>query len=165
MAATCTTATPTRGPRTSHRLRTPSLFTVGRGLPRSPQLTPRILQIIHSPSPPPVFYLRGRILTYTPTGFPGSNMDRQTPPSPANGTGMVGLPAAAINGMPMPAGHQADLNIVYSMVDELSRLLAENQAKTDYILESVGRVRQRAAAQGLSNEEIISQVANELNGM
>lgn len=71
-------------------------------------------------------------------------------------TGMVGFPT--------PAGHQADLNFVMSMVEELSRTLEHNRRLTQNIVEGVGRVRERAKDTHLTNDELIASVAAELNG-
>ena len=69
-------------------------------------------------------------------------------------------------GYPTPAGHQSDLNYVMSMVDELSSVLRQNQALTNSVVEKMGRVRERAAAlgSGMSNDEVIAAVAEEMNG-
>ncbi|KAH8808011.1 hypothetical protein F5884DRAFT_674121 [Xylogone sp. PMI_703] len=66
-------------------------------------------------------------------------------------------------GFPTPAGHQADLNFVMNMVEELSRTLEHNRRLTQNIVEGVGRVRERAKDVNMSNEEIIASVAAELN--
>jgi hypothetical protein len=67
-------------------------------------------------------------------------------------------------GGPIPAGHQAELNYIYGMVEELSRQLAENRRVTEEIVGGLGRVRNRARVQGQGNEEIIEAAADELNG-
>jgi hypothetical protein len=100
---------------------------------------------------------------------PGSGSNRQAPsPSQnmnhANGVnGAVALPGI-MAGLPTPAGHQSDLNYVYGMVEELSRTLAENRAASDRINTAVGRVRQRALELNMTNDEIVTTVASELNG-
>jgi hypothetical protein len=96
---------------------------------------------------------------------------RQPPPSPgqnmAHANGMNGQMTmagmAGMIGFPTPAGHQSDLNYIMQMVEELSRLLANNQKITDGILEKIGNVRQRAKDQNLSNEELLALVSEELN--
>ncbi|PQE06938.1 Kinetochore Sim4 complex subunit Fta4 protein [Rutstroemia sp. NJR-2017a WRK4] len=96
---------------------------------------------------------------------------RQPPPSPgqnmAHANGMNGQMSmagmAGMIGFPTPAGHQSDLNYIMQMVEELSRLLANNQKITDGILEKIGNVRQRAKDQNLSNEELLALVSEELN--
>ena len=86
-----------------------------------------------------------------------------------NGMGNGGANGMQPNGMvgyPTPAGHQSDLNYVMSMVDELSSVLRQNQALTNSVVEKMGRVRERAAAlgSGMSNDEVIAAVAEEMNG-
>ena len=105
-----------------------------------------------------------------PDGQPGSISNRQAP-SPSQGmnhangvNGGVALPGL-MAGLPTPAGHQSDLNYVYGMVEELSRTLAENRAASDRINAAVGRVRQRALELNMTNDEIVTSVAGELNGM
>lgn len=66
--------------------------------------------------------------------------------------------------MPTPAGHQAELNYIYGMVEELSKQLADNRRVTEDIVSGLGRVRNRARTQGLGNEQVIEAAADELNG-
>lgn len=77
-----------------------------------------------------------------------------------NGGGMGG-------GMPLPtpAGHQAELNYIYGMVEELSKQLAENRRVTEDIVSGLGRVRSRARAQGLHNDQVLDAAAEGINGM
>ncbi|KAK3942271.1 hypothetical protein QBC46DRAFT_309663 [Diplogelasinospora grovesii] len=75
-----------------------------------------------------------------------------------NGGNMPG----AIVGLPTPAGHQAELNYIYGMVEELSRQLALNQRALEDVVSGVGRVRSRARAQSLGNEELINAAADEV---
>ncbi|GAO15603.1 hypothetical protein UVI_02050360 [Ustilaginoidea virens] len=63
---------------------------------------------------------------------------------------------------PMPAGHQAELNYIYGMVEELSRQLADNRRVTEDIVSGLGRVRNRAKTQGLSNDDLIKSAAADL---
>ncbi|KAI8624968.1 hypothetical protein F5Y19DRAFT_279213 [Xylariaceae sp. FL1651] len=70
--------------------------------------------------------------------------------------------AGAIAVGPTPAGHQAELNIIYGMVEELSRQLAENRRVTEDIVSGLGRVRNRAHERGLGNEELLGEAADEL---
>lgn len=74
------------------------------------------------------------------------------------GGGMGGMP------LPTPAGHQAELNYIYGMVEELSRQLAENRRVTEDIVSGLGRVRAKAKNQSLANGEVIDDAAIELNG-
>ncbi|KAF4450611.1 hypothetical protein F53441_6272 [Fusarium austroafricanum] len=74
-----------------------------------------------------------------------------------NGTNMAGMP------VPTPAGHQAELNYIYGMVEELSRQLAENRRVTEDIVSGLGRVRSRAKTQGVSNQQVIEGAAEDIN--
>lgn len=65
--------------------------------------------------------------------------------------------------MPTPAGHQAELNYIYGMVEELSKQLAENRRVTEDIVSGLGRVRNRARTQQLGNDEVIDAAAEEIN--
>lgn len=80
-------------------------------------------------------------------------------------SGMNGNVAAG-GGLPMPtpAGHQAELNYIYNLVDELSQQLANNRRVTENIVSGLGRVRVRARHQGLGNEEVIAAAADNLHG-
>lgn len=79
-----------------------------------------------------------------------------------NGTGMV---AAAMSvPTPAPAGHQAELNYIYTMVDELSRQLADNRRTTEDIVSGLGKIRSRARTQALTNEQILATASDEING-
>ncbi|KAI1283866.1 hypothetical protein F5Y07DRAFT_90540 [Xylaria sp. FL0933] len=78
---------------------------------------------------------------------------------------MQGNGAAAAGAMaigPTPAGHQAELNIIYGMVEELSRQLADNRRVTEEIVSGLGRVRNRARERGLGNEELLGEATDEL---
>jgi len=79
--------------------------------------------------------------------------------------GINGVNMAAAGGLPVPtpAGHQAELNYIYGMVEELSRQLADNRRVTEDIVSGLGRVRTRARSQGLGNDEIIESAAEEIN--
>lgn len=81
--------------------------------------------------------------------------------------GINGANMAVSGGMPMPtpAGHQAELNYIYGMVEELSRQLADNRRVTEDIVNGLGQVRSRARISGLDNEELIEGAADEINGM
>ncbi|RYP68741.1 hypothetical protein DL771_006471 [Monosporascus sp. 5C6A] len=76
-----------------------------------------------------------------------------------NGAGAAG---AAMAVGPTPAGHQAELNLIYGMVEELSRQLAENRRVTEDIVSGLGRVRNRARERGLSNDEVLDEAADEI---
>ncbi len=72
--------------------------------------------------------------------------------------------AAAASAFPTPAGHSAELNYIHAMVEELSRQLAENKRVLEDVVTGVGRVRSRARAQQLGNEELISGSSDDLAG-
>lgn len=74
------------------------------------------------------------------------------------------IPAGMV-GMPTPAGHQSELNYIYGLVEELSKQLAENRRQTEEIVLGIGRVRNKARAQALGNEELINVASEEINGM
>lgn len=75
-----------------------------------------------------------------------------------NGTGMA-LPGPA----PTPAGHQAELNYIYGMVEELSRQLADNRRVTEDIVVGLGRVRSRARLHALTNDDLMAASADDLD--
>lgn len=66
--------------------------------------------------------------------------------------------------MPTPAGHQAELNYIYNLVEELSQQLANNRRVTEHIVSGLGRVRNRARHAGAGNEEVIAGAADQLHG-
>ncbi|KAI0389171.1 hypothetical protein F5Y17DRAFT_450012 [Xylariaceae sp. FL0594] len=71
-------------------------------------------------------------------------------------------PAGAMALGPTPAGHQAELNIIYNMVEELSRQLADNRRMTEDIVSGLGRVRNRARERNLGNDELLGEIADEV---
>jgi hypothetical protein len=75
-----------------------------------------------------------------------------------------GAAAGAMAVGPTPAGHQAELNIIYSMVEDLSRQLSDNRHVTEQIVSGLGRVRNRARERGLGNEDLLGEAADELFG-
>lgn len=81
---------------------------------------------------------------------------------------MNGLNGAAMNapmvGLPTPAGHQAELNYIYGMVEELSRQLADNKRALEEVVSGVGRVRNRAKQLNVGNEEILASAVDEIAG-
>lgn len=79
-----------------------------------------------------------------------------------NGAG-AGAGAMAVG--PTPAGHQAELNFIYGMVEELSRQLAENRRVTEDIVSGLGRVRNRAKDRGLTNDQVLGEAADEIFGL
>lgn len=80
-----------------------------------------------------------------------------------NGINGGNVPGAMV-GFPTPAGHQAELNYIYGMVEELSRQLSQNQRALEDVVSGVGRVRNRARSQSLGNEELINAAADEVKG-
>ncbi|KAF7539615.1 hypothetical protein G7Z17_g12381 [Cylindrodendrum hubeiense] len=84
-------------------------------------------------------------------------------PHPTMMNGMNGTNMAAGMPVPTPAGHQAELNYIYGMVEELSRQLSENRRVTEDIVSGLGRVRNRARTQALGNDEVIDGAAEDLN--
>ncbi|RCI12811.1 hypothetical protein L249_0547 [Ophiocordyceps polyrhachis-furcata BCC 54312] len=74
-----------------------------------------------------------------------------------NGAGMA-MPGPA----PTPAGHQAELNYIYGMVEELSKQLADNRRVTEDIVTCLGRVRSRARSHALNNDDLIASAADDL---
>jgi hypothetical protein len=82
---------------------------------------------------------------------------------PMNGVNGANM---AVGGMPgpSPAGHQAELNYIYGMVEELSKQLAENRRVTEDIVSGLGRVRSRARTQGQGNDELLASAAEDING-
>lgn len=80
-----------------------------------------------------------------------------------NGMNGGAVPGGMV-GMPTPAGHQSELNYIYSLVEELSKQLAENRRQTEEIVAGIGRVRNRARNQSLGNEELINAASEEING-
>ncbi|RDA84719.1 hypothetical protein CP532_5249 [Ophiocordyceps camponoti-leonardi (nom. inval.)] len=74
-----------------------------------------------------------------------------------NGAGMA-VPGPA----PTPAGHQAELNYIYGMVEELSKQLADNRRVTEDIVTGLGRVRSRARSHALNNDDLIASSADDL---
>lgn len=79
-----------------------------------------------------------------------------------NGLNGASLPPGMA--IPTPAAHQSELSYIYSMVEELSRQLAENRRVTEDIVSGLGRVRNRARNHGLSNQDVIDAAAQEING-
>lgn len=79
--------------------------------------------------------------------------------------GMNGNVPGAGMPIPTPAGHQAELNYIYSMVEELSRQLADNRRVTEEIVTGLGRVRNKAKVQALDNGQMIDSAAEEINGI
>jgi hypothetical protein len=80
-----------------------------------------------------------------------------------NGINGPNLPGGMVP-FPAPAGHQAELNYIYGMVEELSRQLADNQRTLEEVVAGVGRVRSRARTHSLSNDELINSASDEVKG-
>lgn len=73
--------------------------------------------------------------------------------------------SGAAMAVPTPAGHQNELNLIYGMVEELSRQLADNRRATEDIVSGLGRLRNRARDRGLSNDDILGEASEEIFGM
>lgn len=103
----------------------------------------------------------------SPQVSPGAS-PRQAPPSPQSmgqTNGMNGnMSLAGGMGYPTPAGHQADLNYIMSVIEALSKELATQRELTAGIVTKIGQVRDRAKDLDLSNDEMIALVAKEMNG-
>ena len=78
-----------------------------------------------------------------------------------NGTAGVGAGMGLLNGLPS-AGHQTDMNYLWSVVQQLSEVLADNRAQTAGIVRSVQHLQTRAAAEGLS--PILGETNGEVTG-
>jgi uncharacterized phage infection (PIP) family protein YhgE len=81
-----------------------------------------------------------------------------------NGVNGGNMPGAGMVPFPAPAGHQAELNYIYGMVEELSRQLADNQRTLEEVVSGVGRVRSRARAHSLGNDELVDSAGDEVKG-
>jgi hypothetical protein len=79
--------------------------------------------------------------------------------------GINGNMPGAMVGLPTPAGHQAELNYIYGMVEELSRQLAENQRTLEEVVSGVGRVRSRARTQAIGNDDLINAATDDVKGV
>lgn len=97
----------------------------------------------------------------------GQMSNRQAPASPssnmANGVNGGGGMAYGMATIPTPAGHQADLNNIMSMVEKLSEQLEANRKITGNITAKMDTIRQRAADGDLSNEELLVLTSDSIN--
>lgn len=82
----------------------------------------------------------------------------------ANGANGAAAMPGMMGGLPTPAGHQSDLNVIYNMVESLHNELAETRARSERIVAAAGIIRARALEQDLTAEQIAAGVAAELNG-
>lgn len=82
----------------------------------------------------------GSFIDNSPNVVNMANMSRQSPsPSPqVNGGGAMGN--NMMNGVPMNAGHQMDLNNLYDMVVEFSDILKHNREMTRGIVNSAEEI-------------------------
>ncbi|KAK7754809.1 hypothetical protein SLS62_003123 [Diatrype stigma] len=94
----------------------------------------------------------------------GTTTTTTFPPTVMQGNGAAAAGTAMAVG-PTPAGHQNELNLIYGMVEELSRQLADNRRATEDIVSGLGRLRNRARDRGLSNNDILDEAADEIFGM
>jgi hypothetical protein len=97
----------------------------------------------------PEISLTGRTMSSFMDNSPNPNalgsMSRQSPsPSGQHPMGQVngggGIAGAMVNGLPMNAGHQMDLNHLYEMVVELSDVLKHNREMTRGIITSAEEI-------------------------
>ncbi|KAI9835982.1 MAG: hypothetical protein M1837_003549 [Sclerophora amabilis] len=72
----------------------------------------------------------------------------------------MGAPGAGVNIFPTAAGHQMDLNHLWSIVQELSAQLKENRDSTQHIVGRVAELRRRAEA----GEGGMSELLRAVNG-
>ena len=70
-----------------------------------------------------------------PTRQSPSPMAQHQVNAQVNGAGMNGMNGMNV-ALPMNAGHQMDLNVLFNQVEELSQLLRENREKTQAIIAS-----------------------------
>jgi hypothetical protein len=97
---------------------------------------------------------------FSQPNYPRSSIEHRSKMNGMNGANMAaaGLP------VPTPAGHQAELNYIYGMVEELSRQLADNRRVTEDIVSGLGRVRNRARSRGMDNDHVIGSAAEDIDG-
>ncbi|KAK6216735.1 hypothetical protein QIS74_06849 [Colletotrichum tabaci] len=110
------------------------------------------------PSPPPASSATAQSFTAAQQAFAHAQYQQLALMNGMNG----GNVPNGMGGMPTPAGQQAELNYIYGMVEELSRQLAENRRVTEDIVSGLGRVRSRARTQGMSNEDLIHNAADDI---
>ncbi|KAI1005196.1 hypothetical protein K3495_g3025 [Podosphaera aphanis] len=92
---------------------------------------------------------------------------RQSPSShggnhPNGVNGAMGFPGGLGN-YPTPVGHQSDLTLVMSMVEELSQVLLTNQTLTAGVIERMGKVGEKARQMNLSNDDVVAAVGSEMH--
>ncbi|KAI9694816.1 MAG: hypothetical protein M1822_000432 [Bathelium mastoideum] len=89
---------------------------------------------------------------YFNSGDMANSVPRQAPsPGAQHQTnGIGGNSMANLNNSVLPAGQQADMNHLWSVVEQLSQLLAENRVQTAGIVNNVQQIQSRAAANGTS---------------
>ncbi|KFY38551.1 hypothetical protein V495_06485 [Pseudogymnoascus sp. VKM F-4514 (FW-929)] len=104
---------------------------------------------------------------YLDTPQTGSAQGPRQAPSPsqgmphANGANGAAAMPGMMGGLPTPAGHQSDLNVIYNMVESLHNELAETRARSERIVAAAGIIR--ALEQNLTADQIAAGVAAELN--
>ncbi|EFQ28388.1 hypothetical protein CGRA01v4_12041 [Colletotrichum graminicola] len=111
------------------------------------------------PSPPPASSATAQSLSAAQQAFAHAQYQQFVLMNGMNG----GNVPNGMGGVPTPAGQQAELNYIYSMVEELSRQLAENRRVTEDIVTGLGRVRSRARTQGMSNDDLIHNAADDIH--
>jgi len=103
---------------------------------------------------------------------PVNNIPRQAPAQfnqqqipqqhQVNGIGGGAHATNIVNGGLQHAGHQMDINYLWSVVQELSEVLVQNRAQTARIIGSVQQIQSRAREEGV--EPTVQQVNGELTG-
>ncbi|KAK1971451.1 hypothetical protein LY78DRAFT_567824 [Colletotrichum sublineola] len=111
------------------------------------------------PSPPPASSATAQSLSAAQQAFAHAQYQQLALMNGMNG----GNVPNGMGGVPTPAGQQAELNYIYGMVEELSRQLAENRRVTEDIVSGLGRVRSRARTQGMSNDDLIHNAADDIH--
>ncbi|OBT64381.1 hypothetical protein VE03_05751 [Pseudogymnoascus sp. 23342-1-I1] len=164
-----------------------TLGTFNNPPPQSPQSnTPKLKLFRGSPersptknyySEAPRFRIRGNhhgqnnmsYQNYIDTPQTGSTQGPRQAPSPSQGmphaNGTNGAPAmpGMMGGLPTPAGHQSDLNVIYNMVETLHNELAETRARSERIVAAAGIIRARAIEQQLTADQIAAGITAELD--
>lgn len=107
-------------------------------------------------------------VSHSPSGVNGINVMGPLCAGGGNvggpGSGPGPGPGGGIN-YPIPVGHQTDLTFIMSLVEELSKVLHTNQNLTTGVVERIGKVREKAMHMNLQNDELLMEVAENLNRM
>ncbi|POS85378.1 hypothetical protein EPUL_001553 [Erysiphe pulchra] len=101
-------------------------------------------------------------VSHSPSGVNGINVMGPLCVGGNNIGGPGPTPGGGMN-YPIPVGHQTDLTFIMSLVEELSRVLRTNQNLTAGVVERIGKVREKAMHMNLENDELLTEVAENLN--